>query len=201
MAENILLDHLPETVYVDGILYEIDTDFRTCIILDKVMNDPDIPSSKEKLEAIVDLFYYGEKPDSLIDAVNAVMQFYRCGRTDDRCRECLNGNVAIRKRPILDYYVDAPMIYAAFLSQYNVDLNKIEYLHWWAFRAMFEGLESHVKIVEIMGYRAVDISKIKNKAERNRIAKLQEIYALPDTRTLEEKVAAAGAAFGGGIFD
>ena len=52
---------------------------------------------------------------------------------------------------------------------------------------MFEGLKSENKICEIMGYRAVDISKIKDKEEKKRYKKLQREYTLPDDRTEEEK--------------
>ena len=52
---------------------------------------------------------------------------------------------------------------------------------------MFEGLKAENKICEIMGYRAVDISKIKDKEEKKRYKKLQREYALPDDRTEEEK--------------
>ena len=52
---------------------------------------------------------------------------------------------------------------------------------------MFEGLKAENKICEIMGYRAVDISKIKDKEEKKRYKKLQREWALPDDRTEEEK--------------
>ena len=52
---------------------------------------------------------------------------------------------------------------------------------------MFKGLKSDNKICEIMGYRAIDISKIKDKEEKKRYKKLQREYALPDDRTEEEK--------------
>ena len=38
-----------------------------------------------------------------------------------------------------------------------------------------------------MGYRALDISKIKDKQEKKRYKYLQEIYKLPDMRSEEEK--------------
>ena len=79
------------------------------------------------------------------------------------------------------------MIYTAFLDQYRLDLNDIDYLHWFKFKAMFEGLKSDNKICEIMGYRAIDVSKIKDKDEKKRYKKLQREYALPDDRTEEEK--------------
>ena len=79
------------------------------------------------------------------------------------------------------------MIYTAFLDQYGLDLNETDYLHWCKFKAMFEGLKSDNKICEIMGYRAIDVSKIKDKEEKKRYKKLQREYALPDDRTEEEK--------------
>ena len=51
-------------------------------------------------------------------------------------------------------------------------------MHWYEFRALFKGLEESCEIVKIMGYRAADISKIKYKPERERIARLQEIYKI-----------------------
>ena len=52
---------------------------------------------------------------------------------------------------------------------------------------MFEGLKAENKICEIMGYRAVDVGKIKDKEEKKRYKKLQREWALPDDRTEEEK--------------
>ena len=52
---------------------------------------------------------------------------------------------------------------------------------------MFEGLKSENKICEIMGYRAIDLNKIKDKEERKRYKKLKQEWALPDNRTEEQK--------------
>ena len=38
-----------------------------------------------------------------------------------------------------------------------------------------------------MGYRAIDLSKIKNKEEKDKYKRLQREWALPDNRTIEEK--------------
>ena len=54
---------------------------------------------------------------------------------------------------------------------------------------MFNSLSEKTKFVEIMGYRAIDLSKIQDKEERKRYEKLKEIYQLPDMRTEEEKEA------------
>ena len=198
MAENLLLDSLPETVEVDGREIFIDTDFRTCIIFERILGS-NIPN-KRKVNELIDLFFPVERPTDLNEAVNAVLRLYRCGQPEAKqSRRRMNGNVELKPQMIYDYEYDAPYIFGAFYTQYGIDLNEIEYLHWWKFQALFRSLEDHNKIVEIMGYRAADLGKIENKRERERIARLKQIYALPQNLTFEDKVAMAGAAFGGGF--
>lgn len=200
MSANILLDSLPETVEVDGREYFIDTDFRTFIIFEKVSSRQDL-SNREKVEQWIDLHYTDERPRDITGAVNGILEIYRCGRPNKKPRPAAkNGNVEIRPTMIYDFDYDAPYIFGAFLSQYHIDLNAVEYLHWWKFQALFRSLNSDNKIVEIMGYRSARLDKIENKKERARIARLKEIYALPDALTTEEKVARAGMALGGAFF-
>lgn len=194
---NLLLDSLPETVTVDGKELFIDTDFRTFIIFEKIVtSDADI---REKVEDTISLFFTEELPHDYEEAIEAILEIYRCGEEPKNSKPRKNGMVSLKPKQIYDYEIDAPYIYGAFLAQYNIDLNDIEYLHWWKFQALFKSLESHNKIVEIMGYRAIDLSKIENSKERERMAKLKAIYALPQNLTREEKVAMAGAAFRGGV--
>lgn len=199
MGENILLDSLPETVVVDGKEFFIDTDYRTCIIFEKIL-ESEIPNA-QKVDEFVNLFFPEGRPEDLNEAVNAILYLYRCGQPEQKQRKRrMNGNVELKPKMIYNYEYDAPYIFGAFYSQYGIDLNEVEYLHWWKFQALFKSLEDHNKIVEIMGYRAADLSKIENKKERERIARLKQLYALPQNLTFEDKVAMAGAAFGGGFF-
>lgn len=199
---NILLDYLPETVNVCGREYSIDTNFRTCIIYEQILADKGL-TSKEKVLCTVELFFgevNDEMPTDIEAAFNAIQTIYLCGAVAKKNTGVKrNGNVVVKKKPVLDYIIDANLIFAAFLTQYGIDLNSIEYLHWWKFQALLNGLERHNKIVEIMEYRAADLGKIKDPKERERIASLQRIYALPDTFTSEEHIANAGMAFAGGL--
>lgn len=196
---NLLLDDLPEDVSIDGKTYFIDTDFRTFIIFELVMNDASLDSKSKVWEAI-NLCYTMETPTNIEEALNQLLIFYNCGEAPRKSTSSkLNGTVVLKPQQIYDYREDAPYIFGAFLSQYNIDLNDIGYLHWWKFQALFRSLNSSNKIVEIMGYRAADLNKIEIKSERDRIARLKQIYALKDNLSFEDKVARAGAAFGGGF--
>lgn len=198
---NILLDTLPEYVSVDGKDYFIDTDFRTFIIFEKVILDPDL-SSRERIRTLLNLVYTDAFPENIEGAFNAALEVYRCDEKKPERKNCVrkNGDVELKPKLIYDYEHDAPYIYAAFLAQYGIDLNDIEYLHWWKFQALFKSLTSANKIVEIMGYRAIDLSKVKDKDERARLAKLKRIYDLPTNYSIEDKVAMAGSSFGGVSF-
>lgn len=67
---------------------------------------------------------------------------------------------------IYNYEYDSGYIYAAFLYQYGFDLQDIEYLHWWKFRAMLEALKEDNEIVKIMGYMAMTIDSKMSKEQK-----------------------------------
>jgi hypothetical protein len=192
------MDILPEYVNIDGEEYFIDTNFRNGIIFEKIAFS-DIPI-KNKVAQLLPIFYTEQMPRNTTVAMETIIGFYSCGvetKKDTAPQRRKNGNVVLKPKMIYDYFHDAPYIYAAFLGNYGIDLNDIEYLHWWKFHALFRGLPSSAKIVEIMGYRGTDLGRIKSKSEQERIARMKEIYALPQELSFEDKVAMAGMAFGG----
>ena len=83
-----------------------------------------------------------------------------------------------------DFEQDAPYIYAAFLTQYRLDLSMtLNYdLHWWKFRAMFESLDENLKISKIMYYRTAKTTGM-SKQQRNVINIMKSLYALESPET------------------
>ena len=73
------------------------------------------------------------------------------------------------------------------MEQYKIDLNSIEYLHWWKFKALFMSLNENILFSKIMGYRAINLSQLKDKTMRKQYKKLKDLYRLPDMRSEEEK--------------
>lgn len=99
-----------------------------------------------------------------------MLWFYKCGNELANSKKVTKGN----KRQIYNYEFDAEYIYSAFMQQYRIDLQEIKYLHWWKFKALFNGLSKETQFVQIMGYRSIDTKKIKDRKERKRYEELQK---------------------------
>ena len=54
---------------------------------------------------------------------------------------------------------------------------------------ILKSLNENTQFVKIMGYRAINLSKIKDKDLKANYRKMQKTYALPDMRSEEEKEA------------
>ena len=168
---NILTDSLPKTVQICGREYPINSDFRAAVEFEILIQSDASP--KKKTRGAIRLFF-GDSPPPFPEnvLVEAAAGFYAGVGSDSDDRPKKN-----RKR-IYSFAQDGDYIAAAFRSQYGIDLLTIPYMHWYEFRALFKGLEESCEIVKIMGYRAAELSKIKYKPERERIARLQEIYKI-----------------------
>lgn len=194
-SSNLLIDQLPKAIVVGGVSYEINTDFRIGIMFDQMLCDLKL-SDEEKVEVALGLYFNGAIPRDIDTALNELLIFYRCGSPPPpKPRKTRKEEVPKPPPRILDYDHDAPLIYAAFLSQYGIDLQDIVDLHWWKFSAMLEGLKDDETLCKIMSYRAIDLNGIKDKAERERYAKLKAKHALPNDEAIAEKKALAEALF------
>lgn len=188
---NMLIDEL-DYILLDRIGdIEFNTDFRTSILFELLMQDTRI-SKRLKVSQAIKLYY--PNPSQIKDhkkAIKDMVWFYKCGKIENDADDELANSVKRQpkkdKKRIYSYEFDDTYIYSAFLSQYNIDLQDIEYLHWWKFKALFEGLNKDNKIVEIMGYRSMNLNKIKDKNQKAEYKRLKKLYALPDMRSETEK--------------
>lgn len=194
---SILTEALPDTVTVDGKEYAIHTDYRVWLKFQKIIFDSSKDSVKKMTEAIINCIDAERRsllPSNIGELMEAFMLFHNCGR-ELNDKNNVNSDVKERKTPIFDFEEDAGYIYGAFLAQYGIDLVDIHHLHWYKFDALFHSLEESNKIMKIMGWRDLDLSKIKDTEQRKAYQKLKDTFALPDTRTQEEKDADNAAEF------
>ena len=184
MLCNILLDELPKKTPHE---YNIKTDFKQGIKFELLMQDNSL-EKEEKVQLALNIFYNEgdlkkiKTKEELEKGIEDILWFYMCGKEEKTSQKKVKG----KQKQIYSYEFDDDKIYSAFIQQYKIDLQKQD-LHWWQFKSMFESLTDETQIVQIMQYRATDLSKIKDKTERKRIKELQDLYKLPDMRTEEEK--------------
>lgn len=182
---NLLIDLVITSVDIDGMKYEINSDFRTSILFELLMQDNSI-RDEDKINMALKL-YYNKIPCKKYqkEAIEKILWFYKCGK--DIIKSKGNGK-GKSVNQIYSFEHDDDYIYAAFMDQYGIDLQDIKYLHWWKFKAMFKSLKQDNEIVKIMGYRSMDLSKIKDKEQKAYYKKMKELYKIPIPKDEEEKL-------------
>lgn len=180
---NMLLNKPPVSVDVGGISYSINTSFKKSIAFEMLMLDPEIPEHSKTLTALY--LYYPQIPNDLDEAVQKMLWFYRCG--DDSESQHKRNRAGGKADLIYSFEHDDLYIYAAFLEQYGIDLCETD-LHWWKFRAMFQGLNDHTEIKKIMGYRAIEITKDMTKNQKEFYRKMKKLYRIPLAKDEQEKI-------------
>ena len=68
---NILIDDLPTEVEIDGVVYNIGSNFKSYIKLELIMNDSNF-TEVEKLYIVLQMFYGDKKLNNLQKAVDAI---------------------------------------------------------------------------------------------------------------------------------
>lgn len=176
---SLLTETAPLSVEIGGQSYKIDADFRNCIKFESLMFDTGIDDGSRGILALN--LFYPAIPQDIPEAFQKILWFYAAGK--EGTKQTGDG----RQKRIYSFEYDADYIFAAFMADYRIDLNSIEFLHWWKFRALFAGLKPDNLICKIMGYRAADISKMKGE-EKKFYQKMQRLYALPLPKAEQDKL-------------
>lgn len=174
-----ILKKLPESLNIDGRDYYINTDFKTWLAVSEKLAEKDV-------FGVISLVF-NELPENLYSAITALIEFYRGEYKPTKEK---------KGKAYYDFALDSELIYAAFWQQYGINLNEIK-LHWWEFKALFAGLTSKTRFIEIVGYRQIDLRTIKDKKEKKFYRDMKRIYKLPDKRSEEEKEADFNAELSG----
>jgi len=168
-----------DRVQINGEEFLINTDFAVWIEIEQLLMNQK-KDNCERMVGILSLAFPCLPPDP-VGAMEQVMCFYAGGRMpDSRADASEMRNVAFDLKKDFEY------IYAAFLSEYGIDLQKTQ-MHWWQFRKLLFCLGDDCKFSKIVSFRCMDTSKIKNREVKSFYEKMKRKYRLPDMRTAEEK--------------
>lgn len=188
---NILLTKLPQSIKIDSQEYTVKTDFRAWIEFE--IEFQKTSNLERKLDLIFNMFKIRpvvKNADEFNCLIEEIIKFYNCGEKINNEK----GNENNSSGPLIySFKNDHFHIYTDFLRFYSIDLNEVEYLHWWKFRQMFIELPEDSKIKTIMMYRSIKITSKMSPEHRQFYAKMKRIYALEDSRTAKDKTRSFGS--------
>lgn len=172
---SMLTQLFPVKLKVDGVECPIHSDFRTVLRCYEIQGDRETLSDEELLR-ILRIFYKKQKVFSE-GHVNGMFWFFACGRKKKK-RAFPRRIAGINDKQPFDFKKDADLIYAGFMQQYGIDLQK-ENMHWWRFMILLENLGTATRLSRIMEYRTIDTgNKNLSKREREFYRAMQRYYGL-----------------------
>lgn len=151
---------LPNVVEINGRPYSIYTDFRVWM---RFANAVKRMRDNEYMD--VSYLFVNEMP-AYCD-LNVLLAF--CFPKSELPRQ-----KADSKEILFDYEIDGTYIYAAFMSQYDIDLVEVKELHWYKFLALFKGLKDDEIISKIMAYRGYE----KTDSKKDPYLELKEAWRI-----------------------
>lgn len=122
---NALLNKFPTKIRIDDTDYEINTDYRNCLKIILAFEDDEL-TIEEQYFIMLNLLYK-EMPENIELAIEKAILFLNCGEEYE---------VSESKRTY-SFNKDSKYIYSAMNQTHNIDLESIEYLHWWKFVFLF----------------------------------------------------------------
>lgn len=179
---NFFYEAFPDTVNIRGKNFSIITDFRDYIRLLDMLKCEEL-NTYQKMAILEDYFLDEITIDD--DAIGALTGFVIMDldsqdkdlNEDDSDED--NSEQSGSEKNLFSYEIDYPFILSGFLRDYGIDLETVDYMHWWKFRMLFDGLSEDTEIKQRIIYRGINLSDIKDKEERKRIAKIQRRIQLP----------------------
>lgn len=194
---NPLYESFPDYVVINGRKVRVVTDFREYIKLIDLLKDDEV-DTVDKARLILQWFLDdpGEDFSECLQALSDFVTNYKEQKVEKSSEE-ENEDSNLQRNPVISYGQDAPYILSGFLECYGIDLTEIPYMHWWKFQMLIDGMNEGCELKKRMGYRSVDLSKIKDKEERERIRRIQKQIAIVDQSVSGEEI---GDAFGNMMF-
>lgn len=142
---NVLTDKFPTKIRVNNKELKINSDFRNCIKIIEAFEDDEL-FDEEKYLILVERLYVDDVEDSdLEEAIRKGIKFLDMGEENEDSEE----NV----KRLYSFSKDDNYIYTGIRQSHNIDLNSIEYLHWWNFVYLFLDIGQDCMFNQLVYYR------------------------------------------------
>ncbi len=142
---NVLTDKFPTKINVNNKVLRINSDFRNCIKIIEAFEDDDLFNEEKYLILIRRLYIDEVKEEDLEQAIIKGIKFLDLGEENENNEE----NV----KRLYSFSKDDSYIYTGIRQSHNIDLNSIEYLHWWNFVYLFLDIGQDCMFNQLVYYR------------------------------------------------
>lgn len=168
----------PEFAEIDGVQYELNTDYRVALNCFDAIEDESLNDTTRAFAVVVLLFGKENKstgeienvPDNINEALRIADKYLKCGNEKT--------SVETHKRD-MDFNYDMHYIKASFLSDYDIDLDEVKYMHYWKFCDLISGLTEQSILSKIRDLRNTDLSEYKDAKIRGKLQKAMKNVELP----------------------
>lgn len=156
----------PEYIKLNDEKIKLNTDYRIALKCQEVAEDTEISDTERALA--IEYLLIGEKcfeienHDKLIELLLKYLSM---------------GEEVRNEKPDMNFSQDEDLIYASFMSDYNIDINSIDKMHWWTFLRLLRGLTDNCVLNRVRDIRNMDISDYDNKTQ-DKLRKAKEQFAL-----------------------
>lgn len=170
---------LPTTVEVDGVSWDIRSDYRAILDIIEALNDPEL-DPREKAFVALDIFYpdFEKMPQSALQAaLEQCFGFIEMG-------ERKSGNAP----KVVDWEHDFPYIVAPINAVAGQEIRALPYLHWWTFIAYYGEISGECTFAQIIRIRDKKArGKSLDKTEREWYNRNRELVDIPQRYTEAEE--------------
>ncbi len=167
---NFALDKFPEAVRIGGKAVPVNTDFRVALRIIKAFGDSRL-LPHEKISVMLGALY-PKIPENTAEAISQGFKFLNAGKET-------NGKNSLGAR-VYSFDKDAQFIYTAFRSTFNIDLNNVENLHWWAFKSMISDFSPDCFFNTLIQLRSRKNSGKLTKEEKDFVRRNPDLIYLDD---------------------
>ena len=179
---DILTSPLSNHLLISGKEYEINTDFRFWIKIWEAFSDSALSPADKVIKIFSNAFISSSLPSDVSEALFAISKFLNPTE-----RENTGESQTVSATPQFSFSYDSGLIYAAFLSQYGIDLISAQ-MHWWRFLSLFSSLNS-CKFTEVMKIRGTSLSSISDPDLKSFIRNMKRFYRLPsENANISDKI-------------
>lgn len=156
----------PTKMEVNGVVYNIDTSYKTALQCFKAINDDELEEHERALVVVALLLGYDVPLEDTKEALEKCAIYLRCGKEQNPSKNEID----------MDYFQDESMIKTSIRQCYHEKLD--DNTHWWEYNELIKGLTEETLLSRVREIRNYDLSKEKDPRIRQRIQEAKDFYAL-----------------------